>query len=137
MGFSVVNDKTGEIVFNNAFILPQKAKIKEGFMMIFQEAFETYSKDKSISGAKRRVLEFLLAKMDYENEVYETQRDLAEELETTQQEISKSVRSLEEAGYIKIIPTKGTVYIYRINPNLAWKGSTKNREKALEDWDNE
>jgi biotin operon repressor len=134
---TVFETNTGEIFSSkntNYLVFEQKTKLRENFMVIFQEALRELAKDKNLTACARRILDFFLSVMDYDNEVYLNQKEIAHELETTQQQISKSIRLLQELGYIKIVKTRGTVYLYKIIPDLALRGGARKREKLTNEW---
>lgn len=127
----VINHTTGEVDFPVAYVLPKQRKILgEPFMIMFQQALVKVSKNRALTGTDRRVLFYLIGVMEYENLVPLTQRQIAEELETSQQEVSKSIQKLYDEGYLWVEKTYGSAYIYRISEDLVWKGKTENREKA-------
>lgn len=128
----VINDTTGTVEFPVAYVVPQQKKILgEAFMLAFQEALIEVSKNRGLTGTDRRVLFYMIGKMEYENLVRLTQRDIAEELKTSQQEVSKSISKLQVEGYLWVDHTYGSAYVYKISEDLVWKGKTEKREKFI------
>jgi DNA-binding Lrp family transcriptional regulator len=99
-------------------------------MLMFQNALVEVSKNRALTGMDRRVLFYMIGVMEYENLVRLTQRQIAEELQSSQQEISKSIQKLYDEGYLLVDEVYGSAYIYKISEDLVWKGKTENREKA-------
>ncbi len=79
----------------------------------------------------RRVLDILLAKLDFENWVHLPQAEIAEILNMKPGNVSRSMRDLEKVGVILRGPKVGRSITYRINPNFGWKGSAKAHNAAL------
>jgi biotin operon repressor len=127
----VVNDTTGAVDFPVAYVVPKHKKILgEPFMLMFQNALVEVSKNRALTGTDRRVLFYMIGVMEYENLVRLTQRQIAEELQSSQQEVSKSIQKLYDEGYLMIDEIYGSAYIYKISEDLVWKGKTENREKV-------
>ena len=79
----------------------------------------------------RRVLDILLARLDFENWVRLPQAEIAKILNMKPANVSRSMRDLEKVGVILRGPKVGRSITYRINPNFGWKGSAKNHNAAL------
>lgn len=79
----------------------------------------------------RRVLDILLAHLDFENWIHLPQTEIATMLNMKPANVSRSMRDLEKVGVILRGPKVGRSITYRINPNFGWKGSAKNHNAAL------
>jgi hypothetical protein len=109
-------------------------KIRKEFMLLFQEALHELAKDRTLHRSCYTVLIYLLGMMDFENCVYISQRELAEDLDTTQQQISKAIALLIGSGYIKAFIIRGNVNIYMISPALCLRGDIDTRRKIVRTW---
>jgi predicted transcriptional regulator len=79
----------------------------------------------------RRVLDILLARLDFENWIHLPQSEIAAMLNMQRSHVSRAMRDLEKVGVILRGPKVGRSITYRINPNFGWKGSAKNHNAAL------
>lgn len=80
-----------------------------------------------ISNQKIKVLMALWKLKNYENKVTVSQPDLAKHANVSLQTVNRTIRALIEAGFVQMIyPT-----VYRINPNIVFKGSYNNRLAIL------
>jgi DNA-binding XRE family transcriptional regulator len=80
-----------------------------------------------ISNQKIKVLMALWKLKNYENKVTISQPDLAKQANVSLQTVNRTMRALIEAGFVQMIyPT-----VYRINPNIVFKGSYNNRLAIL------
>jgi len=109
---------------NIVMIMPkQKIKMTRWFMM-FQDFIIELSKDKEIKGEDFRVLLYLLANMDFENWIQVTQDTISKELQMRKTNISRALKKLKDKNIIEIAK-RGRINIYRLNPDIVWKGSYK------------
>ena len=98
----------------------------KGWMMNSQEALELLASDQDLTKESLRVLMFLMSRLDFENWIYITQKEIAEILGLKKQNISKAVSLLEEKGIILRGPKIGRSSAFRLNPYFGWKGKVKN-----------
>ena len=98
----------------------------KGWIMNSQEALELLATDKEIKGETYRVLFFICARLDFENWIQITQKEIAERLEMKKQNVSKAISLLETKGIIFRGPRIGKSYAFRLNPDFGWKGKVKN-----------
>lgn len=99
-----------------------------GFFTMFQSYIIKLSKS-GLSGREWNVLAQLLARLDYANNVIVSHSEIAAELETQRQNVSKAFHALEEAGCITKTVING-INTYRLNANFVWRGSSKSWTKA-------
>ena len=83
--------------------------------------------DKSLKGAWRTIF-FLVQNIETHNLVTTSVADMAEQIDMKASILRSHLKALEEAGLIEIIADP---YSVKINPELAWKGSTQSHLKAL------
>lgn len=125
-----VDQETGEMMDGAMVWVPNRPRVKEGWFMGFQEAFEGLAKDAELAGQPTRVLLFLLSRLDWENFISFSQKDIAEKLQIRREAVSRAVKLLREKGLLEAGPTVGTVRTYRLNAGYAWRGSVVNLHKA-------
>ena len=97
-----------------------------GWMMNSQDALELLASDQDLTKESLRVLMFLMARLDFENWIYITQKEIAEVLGVKKQNISKAILLLEEKNIILRGPKLGRSNAFRLNPYFGWKGKVKN-----------
>ena len=100
-----------------------------GWVMNSQEALELLASDKDLTKESLRVLMFLMARLDFENWIQITQKEISEKLGIKKSNISKAVLLLEEKGIISRGPKLGRSSAFRLNPYFGWKGKVKNLEE--------
>ena len=109
-----------------------------GWMMNSQEALELLASDRDLTKESLRVLMFLMSRLDFENWIHITQKEIAEVLGLKKQNISKAISLLEEKGIILRGPKLGRSSAFRLNPYFGWKGKVKNldeyRKKQDDQW---
>ena len=96
-----------------------------GWVMNSQEALELLASDKDLTKESLRVLMFLMARLDFENWIQITQKEISEKLGIKKSNISKAVLLLEEKGIILRGPKLGRSSAFRLNPYFGWKGKVK------------
>ena len=126
---SFVDEVTGEILDNNSYqivAIPRRAKIKEGWFMAFQEAFEALATDKDISGQTMKVLMLMMSRLDFNNFIGIEQKDLADKLGIHRPDVSLAIKKLVDKGIIEKGPKFGKANTYKLNPLYGWKGRVTN-----------
>jgi hypothetical protein len=116
---TAVDVDTGEL-----FYAPKpKTKVKSGWCRMFQIKLEEVAKDKDLRGMPISVYLFMISKVDYDNICRFPQILIAEELNTTAQYISKSIKLLKTKKIITEVKQKGTlVKAYSFNTKYIVKG---------------
>lgn len=97
-----------------------------GWIMNSQGALELLATDKEIKGETYRVLFFMCSRLDFENWILITQKEIAEKLDLKRQNVSRAILLLEKKGIIFRGPKVGKSYAFRLNPDFGWKGKVKN-----------
>lgn len=137
---TIVNEKTGEFYskenVNFSVREATRCKIREDFMLTFQNTLEKVAENKSLTAGACRVLFYFLSKMNYENRVYLTQGEIAESLGTTKQQISKSIAVLIKNNYVKSFVERGLINTYIVSPKISIKGDEKTRKAIIRYWNN-
>ena len=109
-----------------------------GWVMNSQVALETLATDKDLKGETYRVLLLLISRLDFENWIQITQKEIAEKLEIKKQNVSKAILLLDEKNIILRGPKVGRSNTFRLNPHFGWKGDVKNlndyRKQQDDEW---
>ena len=98
--------------------------------MAFQDAFEEIAKDREITSEPRRVLDYMFSKLDFENFIQLSQKDITEALRMHKSQVSEAVKLLTSKQIILEGPKVGKSKCYRLNPNYGWKGKVKTLQEA-------
>ena len=98
----------------------------KGWVMNSQEALEIIAKDREITGRIHRILWFLVARLDFENWIQISQKEICEELTMRKEDVSSGIKLLEKKRILVRGPKVGRSYSFRINPHFGWKGNVKN-----------
>lgn len=126
----IVNPATGEVMKGCAIWFPDRPKLGERWFMAFQEAFEEIAKDKEITIEPRRVLDYLFSKLDFENYIQITQKDIAEALGMQKSHVSRAIKLLTSKQIILESQKTGRSRYFRLNQNYGWKGKVKTFQEA-------
>ena len=116
-------------------VTPIKMLSDKPHVRIFSEGLGRLAVDRDLNGTDTRVLLFLISIMEYENLLNVTQRELSEGLGIVQQEISKSIKKLIKADYLRIVDKNGRQNIYQLNPHIGFKSRAKNYNLLCSIWD--
>ena len=93
--------------------------------MAFQDAFEEIAKDPEMTGETYRVLMYLYSKLDFENFIQQSQKEIGEGLGIRKENISRAMKMLIQKQIVLEGPKVGRSKCYRLNPNYGWKGKVK------------
>ncbi len=99
-----------------------------GWFMTSQDALETLASDEDISKEAFRILMFLMARLDFENWIQITQKEICERTNIRKSNVSRGISLLEKKGIILRGPKIGRSNAFRLNPYFGWKGKVKNLE---------
>ena len=114
-----------------ALVVPKRKNgFDEGWVAVAQNAYLALA-NSGLGLDARRVLDILLARLDFENWIHLPQSEIAAMLNMQRSHVSRAMRDLEKVGVILRGPKVGRSITYRINPNFGWKGSAKNHNAAL------
>ena len=128
----MVDLDTGELLEGvNVATFRPRLKIKERYMLLFQDAFQKLAADREIRGETLRVLMALIAKLDFDNYLNFSQRQLAREMNLHQPAVARGMQQLIERGLVlKGPPGENKRSTYRLSHNLAWRGRVRSLEEA-------
>lgn len=120
----IIDTETGEVLDTGKMIyVPTKMRIK-GFFMANQTGFEVLAKSE-LTGEGFRVLMLMMSRMDYENAISISQKEIAEILSMKKQNVSRAIKTLRTAG---VFETEKAHVVY-LATELGWKGKVQNLHK--------
>lgn len=126
---SLLDRETGEVLDQSrgTFIfIPSRIKVKEGWFMAFQDAFESLAVDRDISGQTMKILIYMMSRLNFENYIALEQKEIVEKLGIHKSDVSSSIKILSDKGILEKGPRLGKSWSYKLNPFYAWKGRVKN-----------
>ena len=124
-----VDNETGETLGH--FPLRHKG-LGTGWIGLYQEAADMIA-DWNLPNEQYRVYLKLLAKLDFDNYLRISQKQLSQELRMKQPHVSRALKALENLEVIVEGPRAGLNKTYRLNPYIAHKGH--NREDTIKTTD--
>lgn len=122
---------TGELV--DLVVVPRSKSRhwnRGGFFMGMLEATGDIADDPLLTDGDRTVFLKLLSRLDFQNELRLSVKDLAEEMGRSRVGVSKSMRKLEERGILHRGRRIGNSYAYRLDPFVAWRGKSDDRARV-------
>lgn len=120
-----IDPETGEVLQGCMVWIPQRPKLTERWFMAFQDAFEEIAKDPELTLEPKNVLFYLYSKLDFENFIQQTQKEIAEALGMKKENVSRAIKLLTAKQIVLEGPKVGKSRCYRLNPNYGWKGKVK------------
>ena len=76
------------------------------------------------------VLFYLYSKLDFENFIQQSQKEIAEGLGMHKEQVSRAMKILTSKQIVLEGPKVGRSKCYRLNPNYGWKGKVKTLQEA-------
>ena len=120
----VVDKQSGEVLDDGTLIyVPPKLRIR-GFFMADQKGFEKLAKS-DLNGEAFKVLMLIMGRMDFENVVTISQKEIGNALAMKKQNVSRAMHSLRAAGVFEAEAS----HIVHMATELGWKGKVKNLHK--------
>lgn len=122
-----VDVETGELIEDGLLVLlPQRVRIREGWMMTFQQALTVLAADRELTATQLRVLLYTMGRLDFENYVHLSQAEIARALGIKRPNVTTAVGALVRKKILLQGPRVGRVSTLRLSPDVAWKGRYKN-----------
>lgn len=135
---SVAYAKTGEII-ENGFVGVLQPKRRNafhgGWFAMAQEALSVLKSFRRLEDF--RVLMSMLERLDYENLIAVSQKEIAAELEIDRSQVNRAIKRLIQAGALLEGQRIGQSRTYRLSPHFGWKGSAVQHRKAVEQQERE
>lgn len=135
---TILDEKNGEVFSRenvNFFLAKFRPKIKEKFMLTYQDSLYQLAINRDLPRTSFSVILYLMSIMDFDNTITINQQDIADDLQTSQQVISRAIQILDQQGYIKILSKRGQANTYLISPALCEKGDHKTRKLVEKVWE--
>ncbi len=125
-----INQHTGEILEGVlAYFGIKYNPYTKGWIMASQEALEILASDEDLSKDAYRVLMFLMSRLNFENWIQISQREIARTIKIDKSNVSKAISLLLEKTVLLKGPKIGRSYGLRLNPYFGWKGKPVNLDK--------
>ncbi len=124
----LVDLETGEVLPGVPCYFPAKVRV-QGWFMGWQVGFERLASDPELTLEAHRVMNMLLANLDFDNYIQITQKEISEALGMKKQNVSRAMKLLVDKGIIIKGPRSGRIATYRLNEFYGWKGKVKNMPK--------
>lgn len=112
--------------------VPKKQKIKDSFVMMFQETLQELATKNVLTIEGYRVLLALIAKTDFENFIHVKQVQIATDLGMQKQNVNKAFKRLIELNIIEKI-SHDNINGYRLNYEMGWKGKASNLKTHMKE----
>ena len=103
----------------------------KGWVALYQDAVSMIA-DWNLPNEQYRVFLKLLGKLDFDNYLRISQKNISEELDIKQPHVSRAIKALEQREIIIEGPRAGLNKTYRLNPYVAHKGSRNYQENVIE-----
>ena len=133
-----VDQNTGEILDGIiVYCNVKRNPYSKGWVMNSQEALELLASDEDLTKESLRILMFLMARLDFENWIQVTQKEICEKLRIKKPNVSKAISLLESKEIIIRGVKIGRSYAFRLNPDFGWKGKVKNLDEYRKKKDNQ
>lgn len=126
---SVIDGKlvVEEIEDDSLITIKKKDKLRGGdFIFLFQKAVLEIVKYADLSKGAHKILLYLMAKTEFEKEINATLYGIAKELNMAQSNATSAMKELE---LINIVIRNKELRTFRLNYEIAFKGSPKNYKK--------
>lgn len=118
---------------NVIFMGKKRVRDRRDFVKVYGEALEWLAINIT-SFTARRVLDILIANVDYDGLIRLKQKDIAEKINTYQANVADAIKELQAKNIISI-SKDGKTNVYVINSDIAWKNdedSKKANKKKFE-----
>jgi predicted transcriptional regulator len=112
--------------------VPRRLKIKDSFIMVFQEKLEELAIDGSMTATEWRVFSYVVAQSAFENFIHINQTKVSEKLGVSKANISRAFKRLIDLKIIEKI-THDNISGYRLNYEIGWKGKASNLKSHMKD----
>jgi hypothetical protein len=121
----LMNRETGEVIPVEVRRRPDR--VAGRFFMVIQEGLELLAIHDDLTHDARRVMLFLLARMDFDNHIRLSQTVIASELGIDKSRVSRAVKLLVECRLIRPGERIGRATFYVLSSAIGWKGKPGDR----------
>lgn len=139
-GESYVNTSTGEVIDDEdgffAYI-PKKSALSrlysKGWYAMAQDPTEMLAHDEDLVGRPTQVLLYLCSKLNFENEILISQKQICDSLHLEKAQVSKIIKLLCDKEILLRGHKIGRTCSYRLNPTYGYKGDPRGKVVSLGD----
>ena len=124
--YQAVNEQTGEVV---DLIRREPRGGWSQHVKLFQRMMGQLGREGRIGKEGWRVIAWLLGRLDWDNWLVVPQRELAEALGMSQQNVSRAIRQLCQEGVLLRAASPAPRSTYRLSAEFAYRGSRNGWEK--------
>jgi DNA-binding MarR family transcriptional regulator len=125
-----IDAETGEqLQFTLVAVPQQRARIKEGWFMVFQDGLLKLAADGTLTARQLRVLMFLMSRLSFENYIHVAQTEIAKATGIGTTHVSAAMRVLIDKGIIIPGPKVGRVTTMRLSDTFGWKGRVRSLQE--------
>lgn len=110
---------------------PKHNKLGRDYFVGFRSGFEGLA-SMDLTGEQYKVLMYLFSRLDFDNFLKVSQKDISEKLKLHKSNVSKAIKRLVELDIIAIGPMAGHSKTYRLNPRIAHRGSKNYQETIIQ-----
>jgi predicted transcriptional regulator len=122
--FELIDVTTGELV--PAITLVRRSWKGERYFMGFQEMFIGLASDKELTLEPKNVFLYLLGKLDFDNYIFVSQTQIANDLGMQRSHVSRAISLLASKGILLEGPKVNRSRTFRLNHSYGWKGKLSN-----------
>lgn len=125
--------RTGEVEDGKLMWVPHRTRSQFGdsWFQMAQETLRMINAHRNELGLEGIVVfNALMARLDFENFIEVSQRDIANELEMQPSNVSRAMKRLSALGFIRRGPKVGRSHTLQLHPSLAWKGKAQSHMTA-------
>lgn len=109
--------------------------LKREHLRLFSEEILAIANDRDLNFTDCRVLLAIIGLMKFDNVLNLSQQKLGETIGIERPNVAKSLKKLEEKGYLLRLGTEGRRIVYMFNPDVAFKARAKNYRTLKRCWD--
>lgn len=121
---------TGELIEGVPVWVGGKPKIRDGWLMTFQDSLAELAKDPDLKGEHWRVYSYLVSQLDFDNFIQISQKEIADTLNMNKSNVSQAIKLLSDKKIIFRGPKIARSSSFRLNEHYGWKGKVKNFKEA-------
>lgn len=115
-------------------VLARKKSRRKGFSCMYNDSLTELAKLR-YSGAEFSVLLTMIANMNYDNICEMSQSQIAEEIGSSKDVVSRACKELEANQHIALARKIGTVKLYQVSPYIVVKCDEGQEKVLTEHWD--
>lgn len=132
----IVGDKILDLLTGRVIATLKRAKSNPNkrFYMTDNLFSTTLAKDKEIWGQTRAVLDYLTGALNFDNYIFISQQEIAQELDINRSNVSLAIKKLIKKDILKKGEKKGLYCNYMLNPSFFFKHDKKKRTELKNEY---